>query len=114
MAAGRCKTWFYLFSLFVSRLSVKTISCEKKSCQKKIVSVSSSNSSCGGVLVPSKGEPAGFISLASHVLIFMNKHLLTSESPLVKTYVRVGLSEAQMSSLAAIIVDLDADTYEVS
>ena len=43
----------------------------------------------------------------------MNKHLLTSESPLVKTYVRVGLSEAQMSSLAAIIVDLDADTYEV-
>ena len=72
------------------------------------------NSSCGGVLVPSKGEPAGFISLASHVLIFMNKHLLTSESPLVKAYVRVGLSEAQMSSLAAIIVDLDADTYEVS
>ena len=30
MAAGRCKTWFYLFSLFVPRLSVKTISCEKK------------------------------------------------------------------------------------
>lgn len=42
------------------------------------------DASCGGVLVPSKGEPAGFISLASHVLIFMNKHLLTSDSSFVK------------------------------
>ena len=42
------------------------------------------DASCGGVLVPSKGEPAGFISLASHVLIFMNKHLLTSDSAFVK------------------------------
>ena len=52
-------------------------------------------------MVPSKGEPAGFISLASHVLIFMNKHLLTNECGFVKAYLQQGLSDAQMSVLAS-------------
>ena len=69
---------------------------------------------CGGILVPSKGEPAGFISLASHVLIFMNKHLLTTESNFIKNYVQSGLTELQMSVLAAMVIDMDIETYKHS
>ncbi len=62
-----------------------------------------------GLHVPDKGEPAGFISLASHIFIFMNKHLLATHSAYVKDYVASRLSEQQMAVLGAIIQDLDHD-----
>ncbi|KAK7862494.1 hypothetical protein R5R35_005919 [Gryllus longicercus] len=63
-----------------------------------------------GSIVPEKGEPHGYILLASQIFQFMNKHLLRSESPYVQRYVRGGLAEQQMVILAAIIRDLDRET----
>ena len=49
------------------------------------------------LLVPQKGEPAGFVSLASHVFIFLNKHIVNCESKFVRNYIRAGLTEQQVS-----------------
>ena len=56
-----------------------------------------------GFHVPERGEPAGFISLASHVFIFMDKHLpqLMTLDP---------LKDEQMKILANIISDLDSSS----
>ena len=67
-----------------------------------------------GLHVPDKGEPAGFISLASHIFLFMDKHMLAAESPYVKEYVSTRLSEQQMVVLATVIQDLDRDTNSAS
>ena len=67
-----------------------------------------------GLHVPDKGEPAGFISLASHIFIFMDKHMLATESSYVKEYVSSRLSEQQMVVLATIVQDLDRDTNSAS
>ncbi|XP_066993474.2 E3 ubiquitin-protein ligase UBR4 [Anabrus simplex] len=63
-----------------------------------------------GSIVPEKGEPHGYILLASQIFNFMNKHLLHSESSFMVRYVQVGLAEQQMVILAAIIRDLDRET----
>ena len=52
----------------------------------------------GALLVPQKGEPAGFVSLASHVFIFLNKHIVNCESKFVRNYIRAGLTEQQVCS----------------
>ncbi len=57
--------------------------------------------------VPDRGEPTGFISLASHIFIFMDKHLLMTQSGYVRRYVYTNLTEQQMTVLAAITRDLD-------
>ena len=67
-----------------------------------------------GLHVPDKGEPAGFISLASHIFIFMDKHMLATESSYVKEYLSSRLSEQQMVVLATIVQDLDRDTNSAS
>jgi E3 ubiquitin-protein ligase UBR4 len=51
-----------------------------------------------------------YILLASQIFQFMNKHLLSSESPFLLRYVQQGLAEQQMVILAAIIRDLDRET----
>ncbi|KAK6636982.1 hypothetical protein RUM43_010649 [Polyplax serrata] len=63
-----------------------------------------------GSIVPEKGEPHGFISLATQIFQFMNKHLLNNKSTYLWQYVQNGLSEQQMIILAAIIRDLDRET----
>lgn len=63
-----------------------------------------------GLHVPDKGEPAGFISLASHIFLFLDKHMLATDSSYVKDYLSNRLSEQQMIVLATIIQDLDRDT----
>ena len=52
-------------------------------------------------------QPTGYISLASHIFIFLNKHFLTSELRFIKKYITSGLNEAQMFVMADIIKDLD-------
>ena len=55
-----------------------------------------------------KIEPSGFfVSLASHIFIFLNKHMLNSESTLVTNYIKNGLAEPQMIVLADMIHDLE-------
>ncbi|KAL1138886.1 hypothetical protein AAG570_008948 [Ranatra chinensis] len=61
-------------------------------------------------VVPEKGEPNGFILLASQIFHVMNKYLVTSESGFLNRYVETGLTEQQMVMLAAIIRDLDRET----
>ncbi|XP_075228020.1 E3 ubiquitin-protein ligase-like protein poe isoform X3 [Lycorma delicatula] len=61
-------------------------------------------------IVPEKGEPNGYISLASQIFQFMNKYLICSESPYMRRYVEAGLAEQQMFILAAIIRDLDRES----
>ncbi|CAL4107714.1 unnamed protein product, partial [Meganyctiphanes norvegica] len=61
-------------------------------------------------IVPEKGEPHGFISLASHIFLLMNSYLVESECAYVQQYVRGGLAETHMVVLAAIIRDLDRET----
>nr|CAD7268317.1 unnamed protein product [Timema shepardi] len=63
-----------------------------------------------GSIVPEKGEPHGYILLASQIFQFMDKYLLSSESPFMMRYVQAGLAEQQMIILAAIIRDLDRET----
>ena len=55
----------------------------------------------GALLVPQKGEPAGFVSLASHVFIFLNKHIVNCESKFVRNYIRAGLTEQQVCTFGA-------------
>lgn len=61
-------------------------------------------------VVPEKGEPNGYISLATQIFQFMNTHFLSSESPHIWSYVQSGLTEQQMVILAAIVRDLDRET----
>lgn len=61
-------------------------------------------------IVPEKGEPNGYISLATQIFQFMNMHFLSSECPYIWTYIQSGLSEQQMVILAAIVRDLDRET----
>lgn len=63
----------------------------------------------GQSLVPEKGEAHGYITLATQIFTFMNRHLLTSKCGLVTRYVKSGLGEQQMIILAAIIRDLDRE-----
>ena len=56
----------------------------------------------------SKVEPSGFyVSLASHIFIFINKHILSSEAGFLTNYMKNGLSEPQMTVLAEMIQDLE-------
>ena len=48
------------------------------------------------LLVPQKGEPAGFVSLATQVFVFLNKHIVNCESRFVRNYIRSGLTEQQV------------------
>ena len=55
-----------------------------------------------------KIEPSGFfVSLASHIFIFLNKHMLTSEATIISNYIKNGLAEPQMIVLADMIHDLE-------
>lgn len=58
--------------------------------------------------VPDKGEPHGYIVLATQVFAFMNDHLLWS--PHLKEYTASSLTEHQLILLAAVIKDLDRET----
>ena len=62
--------------------------------------------------VPDKGEPHGYIVLATQIFAFMNDHMLCS--PCLRQYIRqytsTSLSEHQLVLLAAIIKDLDRET----
>lgn len=51
----------------------------------------------------------GYISLATSIFVFLNKHFLCSKSTFVQRYVKNGLTEQQMIILAAIIRDLDRE-----
>ncbi|XP_039287887.1 protein purity of essence [Nilaparvata lugens] len=70
----------------------------------------SSNNDNASSVVPEKGEPNGYISLATRIFQFMNKYLVSSESPYMRNYVESGLAEQQMIILAAIIRDLDRES----
>ena len=66
----------------------------------------------GNINISSKSnEPAGFISLASHIFIFLNKHILSNESQYVKKCISSGLKEPQMFVIADIVKDLDLQEY---
>ncbi|ENN72391.1 hypothetical protein YQE_11026, partial [Dendroctonus ponderosae] len=70
---------------------------------------SNNNPDRGQSIVPEKGEVDGYISLATSIFVFLNKHFLCSKSSFVQRYVRSGLTEQQMIILAAIIRDLDRE-----
>ena len=53
-------------------------------------------------------NPDGFISLASHIFTFLNKHILMNESHFVKNCIRAGLTETQMFIISDIVLDLDS------
>ena len=59
-------------------------------------------------VVPDKGEPHGYIVLATQIFAFMNDHLLSC-APLVR-HTSISLNEPQLALLAAIIKDLDRET----
>ncbi|XP_014258727.1 E3 ubiquitin-protein ligase UBR4 isoform X2 [Cimex lectularius] len=61
-------------------------------------------------IVPEKGEPNGFIALATQIFYTMNRYMVTSEAEYMTRYVESGLTEQQMIMLAAIIRDLDRET----
>ncbi|KAG8222860.1 hypothetical protein J437_LFUL003505 [Ladona fulva] len=63
----------------------------------------------GMSVVPEKGEPHGYISLASRIFSFMNRYLIGSELPYIRRYVRKGLADWHMVILANIIRDLDRE-----
>ncbi|KAI4460353.1 e3 ubiquitin-protein ligase ubr4 [Holotrichia oblita] len=61
-------------------------------------------------IVPEKGEASGFITLATNIFVFLNKHFLCSKSSYVTRYVKTGMTEQQVMILAVIIRDLDRET----
>ena len=62
----------------------------------------------GSSTLLAKIEPSGFfVSLASHIFIFLNKHMLTSEATIISNYIKNGLAEPQMIVLADMIHDLE-------
>lgn len=58
--------------------------------------------------VPDKGEPHGYIVLATQIFAFMNDHMLCSAY--LRHYTASSLSEHQLVLLAAILKDLDRET----
>lgn len=60
--------------------------------------------------MPEKGEASGFITLATNVFVFLNKHFLCSKTAYVTRYVKTGMTEQQVMILAMIIRDLDRET----
>ncbi|XP_046463957.1 protein purity of essence-like [Daphnia pulex] len=58
--------------------------------------------------VPDKGEPHGYILLATQIFAFMNDHMLCS--PRLRQYTINSLSEHQLILLSAIVKDLDRET----
>lgn len=60
-------------------------------------------------IVPEKGEAHGYISLATSIFVFLNKHFLCSKSAYISKYIKNGLTEQQMIILASIIRDLDKE-----
>lgn len=63
-----------------------------------------------GSLIPEKGEPYGYINLASKIFTFMNNYLVNSDNNCIRNYLRCSLGESQMIVLAGIIKDLDKET----
>ncbi|RZB39229.1 zf-UBR domain containing protein [Asbolus verrucosus] len=61
-------------------------------------------------IIPEKGEAHGYITLATNIFVFLNKHFLCTKSAYVARYIKNGLTEQQMIILAAIIRDLDRET----
>ncbi|KAF5296758.1 hypothetical protein FQR65_LT10159 [Abscondita terminalis] len=82
----------------------------KPSGSNENVETKPSQSDRANSIVPEKGEAHGYISLATQIFIFLNKHFLCSRSAFVTRYVKAGLTEQQMVILAAIIRDLDKET----
>ena len=76
---------------------------------KKVKKGQKTDSNAGGSsTLLAKIEPSGFfVSLSSHIFIFLNKHMLPSENNLIKEYIMNGLAEAQMIVLADMIRDLE-------
>ncbi|XP_017783583.1 PREDICTED: E3 ubiquitin-protein ligase UBR4 [Nicrophorus vespilloides] len=64
----------------------------------------------GNSVVPEKGEANGFITLATNIFVFFNRHLLSSKCPYIARYLKTGFTEQQIIILAAIIRDLDKET----
>lgn len=64
----------------------------------------------GNSIVPEKGEAHGFITLATSIFAFMNKHFLLSKSAYVSRYIKSGITDQQIVILAVIIRDLDRET----
>lgn len=69
-----------------------------------------SHSDRANSIVPEKGEAHGYISLATQIFVFLNRHFLCTKSAYVTRYVKAGLTEQQMIILAAIVRDLDRET----
>ena len=66
------------------------------------------SSAQGSSTLLAKIEPSGFfVSLSSHIFIYLNKHMLPAENELIKDYIKNGLAEAQMIVLADMIRDLE-------
>ena len=66
------------------------------------------SSAQGSSTLLAKIEPSGFfVSLSSHIFIYLNKHMLPAENDLIKDYIKNGLAEAQMIVLADMIRDLE-------
>ncbi|GAB6031468.1 hypothetical protein CHUAL_009237 [Chamberlinius hualienensis] len=65
----------------------------------------------GHNLVPDRGEPNGFISLAAKTFNFMNRIWLSSNCQVLRNYLKNSISEQHMIILAGIIRDLDCDVY---
>lgn len=64
-------------------------------------------------IVPEKGEAHGYMSLATDIFVFLNKHFICSKSLFICRYVKNGLTEQQMIILAAIIRDLDKEMSKI-
>uniref|UniRef100_A0A2R5LN58 Putative e3 ubiquitin-protein ligase ubr4 n=1 Tax=Ornithodoros turicata TaxID=34597 RepID=A0A2R5LN58_9ACAR len=60
------------------------------------------------VMIPEKGEPHGYIALATKVLSFINAYLVNFES--AQPYFKSSISMPQMVILAGVIKDLDRET----
>ncbi|XP_065346150.1 E3 ubiquitin-protein ligase UBR4 [Cloeon dipterum] len=80
---------------------------ESKSGQQTAISSSSGLQSS---VVPEKGEPHGYIQLASEVFNFLTSNLVCSPSELIRSNVAANYCEQHTVILAAIIRDLDRET----
>ncbi|KAF4528052.1 hypothetical protein B566_EDAN016728, partial [Ephemera danica] len=63
-----------------------------------------------GGIVPEKGEPHGYITLATDIFEFLSTHFLSNNSSVVKTSIIANIGEQHMGILAAIIRDLDKES----
>lgn len=81
----------------------------KSSSTSENVEVKSTQADRTHSIVPEKGEAHGYISLATSIFVFLNKHFLCSKSTYISKYIKNGLTEQQMIILASIIRDLDKE-----